>query len=175
VYSVAYVVPGATIGCSAIKSLLLSTLQCLYWNSECFPTLINYIREMYLYNVDESFWSDVQPLVDDPLLSRFPPDTLLSTILKNLMVERWISLSFYDRFYTACAPSYCTYSERIRTATFFSLLVTLISTIGGLTVSLRLIIPMLVMFVIRLFTKTERAQQPQSKRCSTINKKLFQQ
>ncbi|CAF0815388.1 unnamed protein product [Adineta steineri] len=81
------------------------------------------------------------PLINDLTRSRFPPNTLVSTIFKEMMVEQWNASWPYKNFYESCAPIHCTYSEKIRAKTIAGIILTLISVIGGLVVSLRLITP----------------------------------
>jgi hypothetical protein len=84
------------------------------------------------------------PLIYDNESSRFPPDTLLSVIVKNMMVEQWNSSSSFDRYYEGCAPIYCTYSYTTRTFDFIEIVIKVVSTISGLTMVLRLITPQLI-------------------------------
>ncbi|CAF4210813.1 unnamed protein product, partial [Adineta steineri] len=104
---------------------------------------------------------DTGPLINDPTRSRFPPNTLVSTIFKEMMVEQWNVSSSYKDFYESCAPIYCTYSEKIRTKTISGIILTLMSVIGGLVVSLRLITPYLVRFFYYLWEKINNRQQSQ--------------
>lgn len=152
-FSPLYTVPGSIQGCSAIQSLLLSTLECFYNSSDCFPILLNYIQSTYIFNVEEPSWFDPKPLHDARTMNEFAPNTLLSEIVKRVMIQEWNPSFPYGRFYTACAPSHCSYTQTARVNTFFEALIRLISTIGGLTISLRLITPHLVRFCIRLLSK----------------------
>ncbi|CAF0998896.1 unnamed protein product [Adineta steineri] len=101
------------------------------------------------------------PLINDPTRSRFPPNTLVSTIFKEMMVEQWNASWPYKNFYESCAPIHCTYSEKIRTKTISEIIITLMSVIGGLIVSLRLITPYLVQFFFYLWAKITKRQQNQ--------------
>jgi hypothetical protein len=163
VFNIAYIVPGSIAGCSSFDSLLLSTLQCFHSDSDCFSVLMNYIQKTYLNNVEYPSWFDVNPLVYDPTLTRFPPNTSISMIVKDIMIERWNSSFSYDRFFERCAPSYCTYSERIRVKTIVGVILILISMIGSLTVSLRLITSQLVKYVYRLMEMIRKRQQEQQR------------
>ncbi len=160
-YSVDYIVPYSITGCSTFSSLLLSQFGCLYADSNCFLILMNYIRDTYVQNVEYPSWFDPRPLVYDPTLSRYPPNTSISEIVKEIMLERWNPSYSYNSFYESCAPSYCTYSERIRTKNIVGAIIVLISIIGGLTMSLRLIIPHLVKFIIGLLRKIKQRQHQQ--------------
>ena len=163
---VAYVVPGSITGCSALESLRLSTLECLYSTSNCFSIIMRHIQEMYTFNVntfnvENPFWFDARPLVYDSTLNQFPPTIPVSTIISTIMIERWYLTISYDRFYQLCAPSYCSYPDKINTKTSLGIVVAAISIIGGLRFVLGLITPHLVMFLVGLFTKKNRRQQPQ--------------
>lgn len=96
-------------------------------------------------------WFEIRPLVYDPKSNHFPPNTTIELLIKNLMIEQWNPSYSYKQFYESCAPNYCTYSQRIRTKTSLGIIITLVSMIGGLTVSLRLITPFLVKFIYFLF------------------------
>jgi hypothetical protein len=155
-----YTAPGLFAGCSATDSVMLSTLECYYSDSDCLSILMNYTKQTYIFNVEHPLWFDVHPLIYDRKLSRFPPNTSILTIIKELMIERWNPSSSYDRFYKLCAPSYCTYSKRIRPK-IPDVIIKLVSMIGGLTFSLGLITPRLVQFILYLLTKFRKRQQQQ--------------
>jgi hypothetical protein len=82
----------------------------------------------------------------------------MGDILKNIMIEKWNPSFSYKQFYEACAPSYCTYSQKIHTKTIFEVIIAMVSIIAGLTVSLRLITPYLVEFIVSV-TKTIKRRQ----------------
>ncbi|CAF4169089.1 unnamed protein product [Adineta steineri] len=151
-YYLAYVVPGSIVSCYAIDSLLLSTLECLYADIECFSILMNYVKEGYLTNKTTSLWVDVHPLVHDSRSSQYIPNTTVRMILKKLMIEQWNPVSIYEKFYKSCAPRYCTYSQNIRKETILTLTIKMISMIAGLTVSLKLITPLLVKIIFKLLS-----------------------
>ncbi len=164
-----YRVPGSFVGChtthsrmlSTTDSLMLSTLECYYSNSDCLSKVMNHSKPIYLDNVEHPSWFDPRRLVYNSTLSGFPPKTLISTIVKNLMIEQWNSSLWYDRFYNSCAPSHCIYSERIRTKTLVDVMIALVSLIGGLILSQRLITPGLVKLFFYLFTKTNKREEEQ--------------
>lgn len=159
--SIAYIVPGAIAGCSTFTSLLFSDLQCFYSNLSCYPILMNYIRNAYFQNIEFPSWFDAQPLIYDPMLSHYPPNTSISIIVKQMMIERWNVSFSYSRFYELCAPDYCIYSKTIYTHSIIGVMITLISMIGGLIVSLRLITPLLMKFIFRLLIKMNNRKQEQ--------------
>jgi hypothetical protein len=161
---VRYVVPGLVMGCFTIDSLLLSTLEC-YSMDSCLSLQLQYINnslQMFTSNIP---WFNVHPLVYNSASSRFPPNTTLSTIVKEIMVEQWNSASSFSRYYEACAPSYCIYPSTIRTISFIGIVIKLVSMIGGLTVVLRLITPRLI-DAVSFLLRAKNREQRQGNYCS---------
>ncbi|UJR07167.1 hypothetical protein I4U23_011455, partial [Adineta vaga] len=154
-----YSIPGWSQGCSGMDSLRMSTLQCLYPSSDpdCFRIILSFLTKIPdSVSFVESSSFDFQPLVYDPTVSRFPPNTSMSIILKEMMLEQWNVSSSYQNFYELCAPTYCSYSQRVRKQTFLGVVITLVSMIGGIVVSLRLVTPYVVKFILSLLTMSKR-------------------
>ncbi|CAF1427348.1 unnamed protein product [Adineta steineri] len=103
--------------------------------------------------------AEIHPLVYKQETSQYPPNTSISTIIKNMMIEQWNPLSSYDHYYQACAPMYCTYSDITRTNRFIEVVIKLVSLIGGLTIVLRFITVQLVRCVFRIIRPTIKNQQ----------------
>ncbi|CAF1511481.1 unnamed protein product [Adineta ricciae] len=146
-------------GCFPMDSLLLSTLQCLYQDADCFPILLGYLS---LYEKDQrdllsSF--DLRLLAYDPTRDHHPPNKSFSAIAKELMIEQWNPVSSYEHFYESCAPLYCSYPQSSRKASFIDVIIRLVSMIGGLAVSLRLLTPLLVNFVLKFWKMLKRKRE----------------
>lgn len=150
-----YIVPGWVTACYTADSLLLSTLECFYSESDCLPTLTYYAYIATLWNTDNSLFIP-RPLIYNNSISRFPPDTKLSVIFMNLMIEQWNFISSYDSYFQACSPTFCTHLNTMKTKNFAEIIITLVSIIGGLTVTLRLLTMVLIQFVHVLFRKNNR-------------------
>ncbi|UJR07421.1 hypothetical protein I4U23_011707, partial [Adineta vaga] len=167
-----YNISGWMQGCLAIDSLLLSTLQCLYVDSDCFPRILNYLAIRNLVSISLLSSSlRIQPLVYESAVSRFPPDTSVSLIVKELMMEQWNPSLSYQHFYESCAPIYCSYSQTVRKESFIGVIIKLVSMIGGIVVSLRMLIPHLVKFISRVSTKPkENPKQPEQIERSCIDR-----
>ncbi|CAF1200612.1 unnamed protein product [Adineta ricciae] len=180
-YTSVYTLPGMVRACFVIESVFLSTLECFYMNSSCFPLLMKYIREKYEQNALNPAWIDIQPLVYHEESSRFPPKMPISFVMKEMMIEKWNPTVFYENFYKTCAPIYCTYMITIRTMTITKILTLLIYTISGITSTLYLLTPLLVksfFFLKRCDICKQRRRQtvPRSKlsdKVKTIFKMLF--
>ncbi|CAF1147349.1 unnamed protein product [Adineta steineri] len=154
-----YDIPGWKQGCSRIDSLQLSTLECLYPDStsDCFPTLMSTMGKLSYYSwFLTSLTLHIEPLIYDPTVSRYPPDTPMSSIFNEMMLEQWNSSASYKIFYESCAPTYCSYSQRIHKQTFIGIIVTFVSLIGGIVVSLRLVTPHAVKFILKFLTKSKK-------------------
>ncbi|CAF1531434.1 unnamed protein product [Adineta ricciae] len=111
----------------------------------------------------------ISPFNSDPLIynstaTRFPPNTTISIMFKEMMIEQWNPSSSYEVFYGLCAPKYCTYSQRIRTQNFSGVIVTLISMVGGIVVSLRIGTPYFVKFILKLLTIFKKNTQQKVRR-----------
>ncbi|CAF4121162.1 unnamed protein product, partial [Adineta steineri] len=128
-----YVAPGLVGGCYTIDLLLLSTLQCFYTNSDCMNQLFYYINKTYPASTNNPNLY-AHALIYNQSSTRFPPNTLVSSIVKEMMIEQWNTLLSFSDYYEACAPSYCTYTQIKQATSFTELLVTLVSTIGGLVI-----------------------------------------
>ena len=145
-----YMLPGLIEGCFTLESLLLSTLECFYSNSDCLSILLNKTRELFNFST-EIPWINIQPLVFNEASSRFIPKTSLSLIIQELMVEEWNPSFSFDRYYESCSPKSCIYSYTTYRESFCEIIVTFIYIIGGLTVVLRLITSQLVKCILYLF------------------------
>jgi len=161
-YDVSYIVPGALSGCSESDSLFLSTLECFYSDSPCFSILLNYIKEVYFWNVQSLDGFNIQPLKENnTIFTRFDRNSSISTIVKGIMIEQWNPSYYYETFYHLCSPSYCIYSRKMYSNNILTLIVLLLSMIGGLTISLRLITPHLVTIIIKLYSMLTRQHRDQ--------------
>ncbi|CAF4033211.1 unnamed protein product [Adineta steineri] len=153
-----YVAPGLIDACYTIDFLLLSTLQCFYTDSDCMNQLFYYINKTYPSSVnDPNVYA--HPLIYNQTSTRFPPNTSVSSIVEEMMIEQWNTSLSFSNYYRACAPTYCTYTQIKHAETLSELLVTLISTVGGLVMALRLITFQFVKIIFGLFQKKPKKQQ----------------
>lgn len=165
--TVPYAIPGSLTGCFTTDSLLLSSLEC-YYTDVCLTIQYYYIDvAMSLLNLTNE---DVhaRTLVYNSTSSRFPPNTSLSTIVEAMLIERWNTSSSFDSYYEACAPSYCSYSLITHTNSPIAIVITILSSIGGLTLALRLITPLLVRVVFHILTP-KRTTPNQSNCCVVVS------
>ncbi|CAF1498690.1 unnamed protein product, partial [Adineta ricciae] len=166
-----YNMSGWVEGCLPRDSVFLSTLQCLYKDEYCFLFFLSYVTQTVTDGLSHSSLSRFKPLIHDPT-SHYLPNTTISTIVDRLMLEDWNSTSSYEKFYESCAPIYCSYSESIRKHTFLGIMMILVSMIGGIVLSLRILTPYLVKFTLRVLrileTKPNQTQQIQQNRVNRL-------
>ena len=156
-----YNISGWIQGCLALYSLEFSTLQCLYADSDCFPLLLNYLAQMtFMFIQRQSLSVEIHPLVYNHKVSGFPPNTPISIIIKQLMVEQWNPSLSYEHFYEACAPAYCSYSQSVHQASFIGVIIKLVSLTGGIVASLRILTPHLVKSFLRFLTVFKKKPKP---------------
>ncbi|CAF0767197.1 unnamed protein product [Adineta steineri] len=161
-----HIIPGMIQGCFTIDTLLLSSLECYYLHS-CLSILYNLLSGLfhdYEYDLE---WSPINPLIYNSSSSHFFPNTSLSLIINEMLIEQWNPLSSFEHYYESCAPIYCSYTYTTHTITFIAMIIKLVSTIGGLILILRLITPQLVKFVYKILTRHTRRQDQE------INSNLF--
>jgi len=164
---VSYVIPGSFLGCSNMDSLLLSNMECFYMNSSCFSTIVNYTKITYESENEYPPWPNPNTLVHNSTLTRFDRNTSISLLAKEMMLEQWNPLYSYDSFYQLCSPTYCMYAEKKQAKSKTGIFLTLISMIGGLTVSLRLVTSILISLIIRIKSKFFKKQEQQAEETTT--------
>ena len=137
-------IPGLKVGCSPIDGLRMSTLECFY-SSSCINTIIGFLNYRIpidgLSSVDLTTGSidhlSIVPL-NSTLQSRFQVNSSIGTIIDELFVERWMNISNYESYFSACSPSLCQY-QTMRRFNIVYVMGSLLSLYGGLTVSIRFI------------------------------------
>ena len=126
-------IPGWRAGCYTQNALFSSTFEC-YFNASCLELL----RKGYEMPLN------VQRLVSrNP--SQFPPNTSVGAIIRRLLVDEWQPECNFTAYYSACAPSTCSYTIDEKRG-FVVIVGTLVGIWGGLTKALDLIVPRAVHF-----------------------------
>ena len=170
---ISYIVPDSFLGCSEINSLLLSTLECFFSDSICFDIARNYLQQTYVWNINSVFpifeineaspvWFNAKPLIYNSTTTNLYRNTSISTIMQNLMIEQWNPSYSYENFYQLCSPNYCMFRTRVRTNSLIQIIVLFISMIGGLMISIRLIAPYLVIFIMKVMSIFRRKDEEEN-------------
>ncbi|CAF3342143.1 unnamed protein product [Rotaria sp. Silwood2] len=150
-------VPGLFLGCYAIDSVLLSTLECLY-EKNCVKLLVDnyYFNVVGLVKPLNSRTLQIQPLSQEN--SHFYPNTTINEIVSEAFVENWINSTNYTSYYGRCAPLQCTYTIRKRLN--IDMLAKMLGFYGGLSVILDFILPSLVRTLLQLSPKRKQEPKP---------------
>jgi hypothetical protein len=148
-----WIVLGFKVGCLPVESLLQSTMECLY-DSACLDNIT-----LFISNSTSIF----DPL-DLSISTRFARNATVNEIVESLFIESWITNISFDDYFTECRPSSCTNTIIYRQSITF--IITLIMGLyGGLTISLRLLTPIMVAIARKLMQlrgRTQTAQAPVS-------------
>lgn len=131
-YEVQFSVPNFYTGCFVIQSVLQSTLQC-FFNQTCLDAVQTEIASNYSINIS----------ILDSALTRYPPQTIIAELVDALMIEQWGRQSYYEHYFSQCAPKTCSYTYSSRSS-FVYVFTRLIGLIGGLTTVLRVTFKVLV-------------------------------
>jgi hypothetical protein len=132
-----FFIPGMQTGCLPRNALLKSTLEC-FFDQTCLDMIVAFTKAL----------STVPPLNVTTNLSRFRPNTTISVIFNEMMIETWRNTSNFDDYFRSCSPSVCTYSYFQQLNAVY-MITTLVGLIGGLNVAFCIVAPLLVTFFIR--------------------------
>ena len=77
--------------------------------------------------------------------AKFQPTTKIETLMRNIMLEEWILRPQYADHYSSCAPEACTYMIKSQ-AELLYVISTIISFLGGLVVTFRVLVPLAIRF-----------------------------
>jgi hypothetical protein len=124
------------VKCLPTESALSSTLECWYQRT-CFDVVLMAYADQGVPDILNTL-----PL-NGSVPSRFSLTTTVETMMNELLLENWTVTVSYDQFYTKCAPTSCVYTIEQRFDWFF-VIVTILGVYGGLSHSLRLILPIIV-------------------------------
>ena len=150
--TILFTIPDFYVGCLSTQALIQSTMQCFY-NRSCLDQIqrnINYNQltlNVTLLNISKP--------------SRYPPQTSIEVMLRNMFVEEWNSQINYDQYYKQSQPSYCQYQYVEQYSVSSVTKVT--GLVGGINLGFRLITPFLVetfFYSKRKFFKTENMINP---------------
>ncbi|CAF1192521.1 unnamed protein product [Adineta ricciae] len=124
------------VGCFPIQSLLQSSLECMF-DQTCLDPLVNQMKNIIAVarklNISILQWNS----------TRFFPKTLIQEIINEMRIETWNENINYSKYYAYCAPKRFPYSYILRDNAIYGF-ITMIGLFGGLSSTLRIIVPSLV-------------------------------
>lgn len=137
-------IPGLVATCIPLESLLASSLACLY-NTTC---------------IAQIFRSDsLIEKLDAAKASRYEINSTVESIIEQLMIEQWTVNISFAAYFAQCNPTWCNYTTASRVTPLY-VVTTLLGFYGGLTVSLRLRVPqMILLLFVHLFNRHNAAER----------------
>lgn len=134
-------IPKMFSGCFPLQSLLQSSLEC-FFNQTCTNPVLDRI---YSFSKNHGkIWNNLTSLKRNS--TRFRPDMLIKDIIDEMMIDTWVDNIDYNGYYEKCAPKLCTYFLITHNNALY-VFTTIISLLGGLVVSLRIIVPLIVTWI----------------------------
>ncbi|CAF1540470.1 unnamed protein product [Adineta steineri] len=143
-----YIVTGFYISCFTIESLLISTLECFYDNTDCLSNIVNLYDNPAL---------NITRLNSSPNASRFSINSTIGELFSELFIESWNPYSNYSSYFAQCQPVSCTYKSSRRNS-LIETITRIVGLIGGLTISLRILV-VLFMSAFRRFKRRRHQQE----------------
>ncbi|CAF1430786.1 unnamed protein product [Adineta steineri] len=145
-----FIIPGVFTGCTPMTAIQLSQLECFY-NQSCIDRLISYFNTTEKFTALNISWQ-----------SRFTENSTIDSIVREAMIEEWITNISYDKYYTQCIPISCTYTQ-VKQNDYTSLITKLIGLLSGLTIIFGFSIPYCTHFIMRRGQNSEPGEQTSSK------------
>ena len=137
-----YTVSGLFRAWSPFESLLISTFECFY-NQECLTEIVKYINT----NVSKSNFTVLKSSVSSQSKTQYGAIEILSS---NLFIQSWNENISYLSYFNQCHPLKCQYTNESRLVIIY-IITTVFGLIGGLNIVLRLITPIIVKFLSKLW------------------------
>ncbi len=141
-------IKGLKMGCTPSESFRLSTLECFY-DQSCFHLIQKYTN----YTISVNSTNSSAPLSDPT--NRFPINTTIDKLINNLFIEKWIKIKNYPFYFGRCSPLFCSYTYSQRFSLLYTITV-LFGLQGGLSIVLKLICPLIVRFVAKIYQYRKR-------------------
>lgn len=122
------------VECFPYEALISGTLECFY-DSRCLNATARWISKL-----SPSAWPMA---LNKTMPSRFHRNTWIGVLSDEDMIEEITITKNFSGYYHYCSPSCCTYIMK-KHNTFIYMLTLVLSLYGGLTMALRIIVPLLV-------------------------------
>ncbi|CAF3888420.1 unnamed protein product [Rotaria sp. Silwood1] len=140
-------VPGLFLSCEPLF-FFISTLEC-FFSESCVQMLIQ--KRLYSF---ENFYlpidlTDFTALNADDMITFKPKDTV-NDLIMAAFIDQQIQMADYESYYTQCQPEMCIYTidQKLHSVTLVN---SVIGLLGGLSVVLRLLIPLLIKIIYGIY------------------------
>ncbi|CAF1372533.1 unnamed protein product [Adineta ricciae] len=134
------IIPGMYQTWFPLQAVLISTLECLY-NRTC----LSEIKKFILSNIS---LDDYNILTDCSENETFSP---IENLTNKLFIRSWLNGSSYQSYFNQCRPLSCQYTYKTKFQTIY-IVTNLIGLMGGLQISLRLVLPIIILILVKMRT-----------------------
>ncbi|CAF2906276.1 unnamed protein product [Rotaria sp. Silwood2] len=141
------IIPGLYLGCTLLD-FSFSTLECFY-NQLCVQMLI----DQRLYGYENIYLpinlTNITALDPNDVITMELQDPFLF-LMRTAFVDQWIYIKNYTSYYAHCQPQICTYTiqQKLHHFAYVNLVIGLI---GGLTVLLRVFVPLFIKIIYLIY------------------------
>lgn len=161
---------GISFGCLLVDTVLKSSLQC-WFNRNCTEPLRT------LFKVHNSEVPDTLEILNSELASRFSMNATVENLLDEIMIEHLNVSVDYEIYFSACNVSSCIYTYTEKSKILY-IITTIIGLTGGLSVSIRLLCPIIIIVILKLvkFSKSNHRFSPGKSRsfiCCFVHDKKY--
>ncbi|CAF1191491.1 unnamed protein product [Adineta ricciae] len=122
-------VRGMYVSCYIVDSLLLTTTEC-FFDEQCLMRIKSYM------NAQSMLYKILHPM-NISQITRFQTNTSIETLVKNLFIDDWNANYSYEKYYSQCKVSYCSYTI-VHQVEFIYISSQIIAIFGGLLVVLKI-------------------------------------
>jgi hypothetical protein len=154
------IVPGFVWHCSSMDSILQSSLECLYSNTNC-------LTDILLHYINYTAIAVPVPPLNVSNLIRTSSNSTVITLADNLFVEEWITSISHENYFHTCAPSVCQYTY-IDRANHLYVVTMFLAVYGGLILSLRLLITLIFKLILRRGHQPELTNNQDGESCRLL-------
>ena len=130
-----YIIPGMFLSWFPLQSLLMSTLECLY-NDSCLFQIKAFINT----TVSSTNFTTLKLSSEYNANNSYDKIEILAN---KLFIQSWNNESSFKSYFNQCHPLTCQYTYQSRLILIY-MITTIIGLIGGLTIALRLLAPLIV-------------------------------
>jgi hypothetical protein len=155
-----YIIPGMFLSWFPLESLLMSTLECLY-NDSC------------LFQIKAFINTTVSPInfTTLNLSSEYNGNNSYDKIeifANKLFIQSWNNESSFESYFNQCHPLKCQYTYQSRLILIY-VITTIIGLIGGLSVALQLLAPVIVKLAPKIWNYVTRQRRALTEESSSTS------
>ncbi|CAF1196645.1 unnamed protein product [Adineta steineri] len=143
-------IPGTIQTWFPLQSLFNSTLECFY-DAKCLAKITQFINS----SVSRTNFTPLELPSSSSLNKQFD---YIESLANDLFIRSWNNESSYQSYFDECHPRTCQYTYQ-RRFHYIYMITTIVGSIGGLNIVLRLLTPIIIKFIYYIWMKILRRQR----------------